>query len=62
MLRALDGKLAGKSHRVIAIELYGASVVAAEWADWGPVRSRVQRRIRRSRQLMNGGYRKLVTG
>ena len=45
-----------------AIDLYGASRVAEEWAAGGPVRSLVGRRIKRSMHVMDGGYRKLVTG
>ena len=62
LLLALDGKLAGKTHRLIAIDLYGARRVAEEWAAAGPVRSLVRRRIKRSMHVMDGGYRKLVTG
>lgn len=62
LLLALDGKLAGKTHRLIAIDLYGARRVAEEWAAGGPVRSLVRRRIKRSMHVMDGGYRKLVTG
>ena len=56
LLCALDGALAGKTHRGIAIDLYGAAKVAAEWHEDGALRSRVRRRIRKSLQLMNGGY------
>ena len=61
-LRALDGKLAGKSHRLIATELYGAAAVAAEWDSGGPVHARVRRRIKRSLHLMREGYRALASG
>ena len=62
MLCALDGVLAGKSHRRIAIDIYGAAKVAAGWYEDGGLRSRVRRRIDKSLQLMNGGYRDLVAG
>ena len=60
LLLALDGALAGKTHRRIAIDLYGAAEVDANWYEDGSLRSRVRRRIDRSRRLMNGGYRDLA--
>ena len=62
LLLALDGHLAGKSHRVIAIDLFGAARVAAEWHEDSAIRSRVRSRIEKSCCLMNGGYRNLATG
>ena len=62
MILALDGHLAGDSHRVIAIDLYGAASVAAEWHEDSAIRSRVRSRVDKSRRLMNGGYRDLATG
>ena len=61
LLKALHGKLAGRKPREIAIAIYGARRVAAEWEPGGWMRSRVRRRIERSTALMKGGYRKLVS-
>ena len=61
-MAALDGTLAGKSHRRIAADLYGEAEVAAAWHDGAAVRGRVRRRIRDALDLMNGGYHALVTG
>ncbi|MFQ5534959.1 MAG: DNA -binding domain-containing protein [Sphingomonadales bacterium] len=52
--------LAKKSHRQIAIDLFGPDEVKAEWYDGGRIRSLVRRRIEKSKHLMNGGYRDLV--
>ena len=60
LLLALDGSLAGKSHRLIAIDLYGKRKVAKEWCSDSPMRARVRWRIRTSNDLMKGGYRKFV--
>ena len=62
LLLALDGRLAGRSHRLIAIDLYGKRAVAKEGCSDGPMRARVRWRVRRSLELMNGGYRALVRG
>ena len=62
MLLALDGKLAGKSTRLIAIDFYGAARVEADWHTDGALRALVRRRIKKSLTLMNGGYRDLVAG
>ena len=60
MLRVLDGVLAGKSQRQIAIDLFGPDTVRADWHDSNRVRRLVRRRIEKSRHLMNTGYRDLV--
>ncbi|WP_373283822.1 DNA -binding domain-containing protein [Terasakiella brassicae] len=52
--------LAGKSHRQIAIDLFGLDTVKADWYDSSRIRSLVRRRIEKSKHLMNGGYRDLV--
>ena len=58
VLRALDGWRAGAGHRDIAIALFGAARVEADWADpRDHLRDRVRRAIRRGRALMDGGYR-----
>ena len=60
MLRVLDGVLAGKSQRQIAIDLFGPDTIKADWHDGNRVRSLIRRRIEKSRYLMNVGYRDLV--
>jgi hypothetical protein len=57
VLRALDGSLAGASHRQIAVTLFGEAQVEAEWCAAGrPLRDKVRRTINRGRFLMQGGY------
>ena len=60
LLTVLDGRLAGKSWREIAVNLYGVKRVAVEWSTDGWMRSRVRRRHKKARFLMEGGYRDLV--
>ncbi len=62
LLTVLDGRLAGKSWRETAVDLYGAKRVAAEWHPNSWMRSRVRRLGRRAHGLMRGGYRDLVAG
>ena len=60
-LVALDGWQAGKRRRDIAVDLFGADRVEAEWSD--PNRNLVENvryRIRRGLELSKGGYRKLL--
>jgi hypothetical protein len=58
VLRALDGSLAGASHREIAEALIGEGRVQADWKDPGDhLRDRIRRAVARGRALMNGGYR-----
>ena len=46
----LAGLRAGKPMRAIAVELYGADLVAAEWPDYnGWMRARMRRLARRAR-------------
>ncbi len=59
-LLVLDGHLDGKSHREIAIDLFGLEAVADEWSGESWIRSLVRRRIRKSVTLMKGGYRGLL--
>jgi hypothetical protein len=54
-LITLDGRRAGASHREIAILIYGAEEVAADW-DVG-LRQRMQRHYSRGAALAAGGYR-----
>ena len=59
---ALDGRLAGKSLRQIAVDLYGEARVAEEWRSDGSMRGRVRWRVKQALKLMNGGYRDLIAG
>jgi len=62
MLRALDMHLGGYSYREIAIalgETDAARLSATEWKD-SRARSWVIRLVTSARQMMNGGYRKLL--
>ena len=61
VLQALDGWLAGAPYREIAIALFGEARVEADWGDpRDHLRDQVRRAVRRGRQLMQGGYRKLL--
>lgn len=61
VVQALDGWLAGASHREIAIALFRQSRVNRDWADpRGHLRDQVRRAIRRGRYLMDGGYRQFL--
>ena len=48
----LAGLRAGKSTREIAVELYGADLVAAEWDYDGWMRARMRRLARRARAAL----------
>jgi hypothetical protein len=54
-LITLDGRRAGASHKEIAILIYGAEDVAANWG--GGLRQRMQRHYSRGAELAAGGYR-----
>lgn len=57
VLMALDGHLAGASHREIAVAMFGEARVARDWSDPGEhMRDAVRRAIARGIILMNGGY------
>ncbi|ESY91657.1 DUF2285 domain-containing protein [Mesorhizobium sp. LNHC209A00] len=61
LLQALDGSLAGASHREIAEALIGKLRVQDDWKDpRDHLRDRIRRAIRRGHALMNGGYRAFV--
>lgn len=61
VLQALDGSLAGASHREIAIALFGIERVEADWNDPRQnMRDRVRRAVNRGRYFMNGGYRQFL--
>ena len=57
LLTVLDPRLAGKSWRATAVDLYGAKRVAADWNTDAWIRSRVRRRGKKARML-----RRAVTG
>ncbi|MUT27207.1 DUF2285 domain-containing protein [Mesorhizobium japonicum] len=58
VLRALDGSLAGASHRELAEALVGQRRADADWRDpRNHLRDRIRRAVSRGRGLMNGGYR-----
>ena len=59
---ALDGKLGGRSLRMIAVDLYGAARVEEEWRSDSSMRGRVRWRVKQALELMNGGYRELIAG
>lgn len=57
VLMALDGHLAGVSHREIAVAMFGEERVIRDWSDPGEhMRDAVRRAIARGIILMNGGY------
>jgi hypothetical protein len=60
-LRALDGRAAGASYRVLAAGLFGADRVPAG-AAWKThdLRSRTMRLVADATTLMRGGYRELA--
>lgn len=61
LLRAHDGWSEGASYREIAAVLFGPAVVREDWGGRSDyLRLRVQRLLRGARQLLAGGYRKLL--
>ena len=59
-LQALDGVLAGASHRELGAVFFGAAAIAKHWYDGSDLRAQVRRFVRRGRVLMLGGYRRLL--
>ncbi|HCW0157026.1 DUF2285 domain-containing protein [Pseudomonas aeruginosa] len=59
-LQALDATLAGASLREVAAGLFGPVAVTGGWHADGGLRSKVRRLVRRGRELMHGGYRRLA--
>jgi hypothetical protein len=53
-LITFDGRRSGASHKEIAILIYGANDVAADWG--AGLRQRMQRHYRRAEALAAGGY------
>lgn len=61
LLRAYDGWRDGASYRDIAGVLFGSQAVQDDWGGRSDyLRLRVQRLLRGARQLLAGGYRKLL--
>jgi hypothetical protein len=59
-LQALDGVMAGASHREAAEVLFGHSTVAERWSEDSGLRAQVRRLVRSGQTLMRGGYRHLL--
>ena len=56
-LRALDGHLAGMTYRQIAVEIFGAARVAADWhSSSRSLKDLTRRLVAKGHQLMKGGY------
>jgi len=61
-LEALDRSIAGESYRAIAVSVFGEEAVASELWRTSSVRATTIRLVRAGRDLMRGGYLKLVRG
>lgn len=59
-IQALDGALAGASHREIAVGVFGREHVAGRWHPDSELRAQVRHMVHRGRQLMLGDYRRLL--
>lgn len=57
LLAVLDARLAGRSLRLIAIDLLGEARVEEEWSPNGWMRARVRRRVKTALALMEAGRR-----
>jgi len=63
ILQALDGRIAGASYREIAISWFGADRVRYDWDDGSQyLKNRIRRAVARGEKLVNGGYRRFLTG
>lgn len=61
VVRALDGAIAGASHKDIALAIYGAQRVQTDWDDPREhLKDHIRRTVRRGIRLMNGGYRSFL--
>ena len=61
VLQALDGAIAGASHREIAVAIYGQGRVDADWNDPKEnLKDHIRKTVRRGFLLMNGGYRSFL--
>ena len=56
----MDGLRRGRTPRAVAIDVWGAERVAAEWRDGGWMRSQMRRWTRKAEALAGGGWRELV--
>jgi hypothetical protein len=61
VLQALDGSIAGASHREIAVAIYGQNRVDADWNDPREnLKDHIRKTVRRGFLLMDGGYRSFL--
>ena len=60
VVKAMVGLQAGKTPRQIAVDIYGADEVRANWYSHGGMRSQVRRWIDKALALADGGWRDLV--
>jgi hypothetical protein len=60
MVQALDGRLAGASHRSIAEAIFGEVAVRRRWSADGELRAQARYLVRRSMSLASGDYLGLV--
>ena len=60
LVKALDGKRAGRTQRQIAEDVFGKAAVEAEWDTSYWMRSQVRRWIAKADTLAEGGWRDLV--
>jgi hypothetical protein len=60
-LQAIDAVTAGASQRSIAEVIFGTESVADRWHADSDLRAQVRHLIRRGRDLVDGGYRTLLT-
>ena len=56
MIQALDGRMAGASHRDIAAAVFGGHLVRRSWSADGELRAQIRYLVRRSSELASGGY------
>jgi hypothetical protein len=59
-LQALDGAMAGASHRTIATVLYGADAIESRWDSDSELRSHVRYLLRRAQTFCTTKYRELL--
>ena len=59
-MKAMVGLQAGKTPHQIAMDIYGADEVAANWYSDGGMRSQLRRWIPKARALADSGWRDLV--
>lgn len=61
VLQALDGALAGASHREIALAIYGIERVRMDWNDPREhLKDHIRKTVRRGLRWMEGGYRSFL--